>query len=86
MTARLAAAALVSALGVGFAAGCGGDEAARERGGVEADRPDVSAQVAARNLLAKREGGCDCTGEARARERIADGRATRRTEPVVLGG
>jgi len=88
VTARLAAAALVSAVGVGFAAGCGGSDEARDRGGSEVARTDVSAQVAARRLLAKQEmeGGCDCTGEARARERLADGRATRRTQPVVLGG
>ena len=89
MKARLASGVLVGVLAVAAATGCGGNagggKTAPRREG--AARPEVTAQVAARTLIATTaRGGCGCTGEARARERIADGRATRRTEPVVLGG
>ena len=87
MTPRIAIASVVCALAVGAAAGCGGGEAARDRAKAEAAVPAVSAQEAARRLLAEQiKGDCDCTGAVRAKERLADGRATRRTQPVVLGG
>lgn len=69
----LALAVVGAVLAVG-AGGCGGEE--------PSSRPASPSTVA----LVSGEGGCDCTGEARARDRIADGRAVKRTGTVTLGG
>ena len=62
--------------------GCGGSETATNA----KPRADVSAQQAARTLLAQLdEGGCDCTGAARAQARIDDGLAVASTGTVTVG-
>lgn len=84
---RVAVASVAAALAVGAAAGCGGGDATPDGPKVKPGGPAVASQEAARRLLAEQiKGDCDCTGAARAKERIADGRATRRTQPVILGG
>jgi hypothetical protein len=73
-------AAVVLAL---VAAGCGGAETATQ----SKQDGDVSAQEAARTLLAQLDGGgCDCTGAARAQARIDDGLAVAPAGSVTVGG
>ncbi len=56
--------------------GCADDDTAR------GSKPATSSSV----TLVADEGDCDCTGEARALERLADGRAKKQTGTVTLGG
>jgi hypothetical protein len=64
-------------------AGCGGGQTPRADP-APAETGPTKAQIAAQKLLDALDGDCDCTGEARARQRIDEGKAVQHSGSVVL--